>query len=386
MKSHASKYDCYPADVRRRNRYAMDKFALHIATLKLCILAIFGLCSAQAFGQESFDPEAPQPNQLGITLFDVQAIHAVVAERRAPFEIFTLLVDAGVIANAFRITSDFDRPPDIVLFFNGAEQQDDYCLADKSLRRQLNAVDSGAVLAAVILDDNPNEQYDLAISTKSASPSPGRPPQWYPASNMSALFSDQPHRILPLSEAHIPNIPYYILRVLYFRIVSPCEIGLERIDLPGQSIPIDFFSVGIGPALVRQKEAVFSVTDNVATLQSDREKEWGTYGRFTFNIFPGREPDYFAALPWDRRFFDGFYKRINVQGSIGFTLNSWFAGAGFTLYKNFDIIAGVAGIPRPAENDSLRVTNPNSLEIEDNFPETAQRFFFFGINVNWFQF
>ncbi len=314
----------------------------------------------------------------------LSALHRLVETDSPPFSIYSIFAQSGALNRVLQISSAIERPPDAVLFFDGARQHQEYCIAEPKTNQEITEIGQGAVLCIVILDDNAEERYRLDVQY-----SLNHSDEWRTAERSTSLFSGADRRkFIPLAFEPPPNIPYYVVSVEYYRIKTPCKIRIDVAALPGMSLPRKYAGVGVGGGFIVQDKANLQFRgDNVAVLPST-ESELSGNGLLSVNLFPGRDPfrSYSAAF-WKSTFYKDFFSRLSLQAGLAFTrsnqlLEHYSLGAGLRLFGFLDIAGSMLFTSRPQENTASTISPIDHSRAEQLTAQKRKAYFMLGANIN----
>ncbi len=304
-----------------------------------------------------------------------------------------MLQETGAIEKLFSEVSDVKRPPDAILFFNGAGNRNVWCLLGADLRTPIERIDSGSVIASIVLEDDPNDVYRLLIITDPIE-THSDPEEVF---RITPLLTGNAANEIGLLARDVANLPPYRLKVEYYRMVQiPCTI-IARIDNYGKrSAPTQSLALSMGGLFPIQERAIFSQQDSIVRVSKGRAQLDADIF-MGFNLHWGRTRSYVGIPPWDSDFWEySWWQRFGlsfgttisqINDIIGGTspalLNKSFVGMSINIYKGLDLVSGVSVVKRPDINAIAPASILTSPVIERDFPGQWERLFTMGLVLNF---
>ena len=311
------------------------------------------------------------------------AIHRLIDTDFHPYALYSLLAQSGAIQTILKQSGAVERTPDVILFYNCVRQINEYCLAEPKTYQQLDSVFQGKTLCVIALDDNTSERYAITVEHKTGYG------DWRGSERITSLFTNTSEtRSYALTDEPTPGIPFYIVRVEFYRIETPCEIRAEIIPLPGETLPRKYIGLGVGGGFIYQEAANLVFRGDTVTAFPPVENEISANGSLNINVFPGRDiyRTYSAAF-WKREFYRDFFRRWSLQAGLAFTrsnqlLQHYSLGAGFRLLGFLDLSATMLFTSRPKEFSTSVLAPADHIRADQVMPQTRHNYLMIGVNIN----
>ncbi len=336
-------------------------------------ISIIFSSAAQTSGSDLMDAES------------LSALHLLAIADSPPFSLFTVMAQSGAIDRIVNISSAIDRPPDAYLFFDGTHQHQTYCLVDPKTSQEVSSLSQGSVICAITLDDNIADQYRIAVEYQQDTSK-----EWRIAERVTSLFSPLTGvgRIIPLHSDALPDIPYYIASVDFYRAVSPCLLRAEVMPLPGTSLPRTYIGWGLGGGFTIQDKSNLLFHGDTVNVLTSNSSELSGNGILGVSLFPGRDPfrNYTASF-WKANFYREFFRRWSLQAGLAFTrsdqlLKHYIVGFGFRLFRSLDLTATTLFTSRPKENTISIISPQDHNRAEQLVAQQREELFLLGMHIN----
>ncbi len=329
---------------------------------------------------------------LNIDIQVVRALHEEVKSKKNALDLYRMLQENNIIDSLFHTVSDVKRLPDAIVFFYGATNRNVWCLIGPDLRTPIDRIDSGSVIASVVFEDEPTDQYRLQITTDPTD-SQQDPEEVY---RITPLLTGTASNEVQLLGKDVPNLPNYTLRVEYYRMVQvPCTI-IARIDTYSRrSVPSTMLSLTMGALFPFQQRAFFSQQDSVVRVSKGRNQLDNDI-LLGFDVHWGRTRSYTGIPPWQVEFWETWWQRFGVtfgttitnindqiEGTSPSFFNRSFVGLSINVYKGLNIVSGASWIQRPDITVTAPLSILNSKNIERDFPGRWERLFSVGFTLGF---
>ncbi len=318
---------------------------------------------------------------------DIAVLHSRMGQQPHIDFLFSFFETTHLLDTYFARITNVSRKPDYILLFNGADQADEWAVYDVKTKRRVDSVLQEGVIAAVIIDDNPNEHY--AITLKSYPPFSNN---YSFADRITSLFSANNNTTIYLSNEPIPNIPHYYIRAEYFRLTHNCTVEPEIIPLPGEEFSRDYIGFGLSVGLSKREEPRFIFYDNMAVSEQPKNKEIFSGAALAFNLFLGRDPQWhYTEMLWSSRYYKHFWSRLSVQSGLVFTrsrelFGHYILGLGIRVFRRTDLVFGTMLTTQPKVSITSEVSQEDRWRADQVFPSERIVLPYMGITINMLEF
>jgi len=339
---------------------------------------------------------AQTKNMEEMSELDVLALHQLAQQdETTPIQLYLHSSKLGIIEYLLTrgsVLSETVRP-EYVLFFDGTTQKNSFSLIKMSTNKEEQLLSSGNLLAVIIVEDTPNERYNLQLRMQSISKNEGK---WEQLTNVTQVHTNgnPAFSFIVQPKTTTTTLPYYVMRIEYYRYKeTPIALDCKVEDLPGYSVHYTNFGVGVSYVWTRQPVTSFEFNSQTLATTATREprNEFRGDGMISLQVFPDNDPRQPSRFPWERRFYHDFLSRFGFQASMGFTrfptyFDHWFVGGTFKLYHKLYLYSGVSFVQLPIVNTPTILTGNQLINPDQYMRGDYEQLFFMGISIPIFEF